>query len=210
MAYGIDTVNRRIILDSDTVTAQSIYAFWVDWVSVGDNSKYLPAFRSTGGDDLGGGISIPAYYFLINGWRIRPMETNHTLTITGNLFVDGGGDPVVPTLGSFNVLIRTVVPVQAQTVSTSGAPGATLAEIESSSILAKEATVLTRASQSSVDTINAGGLTNNQATMLLEMYELLGLDPTKPLVVTESSRSAGSISQTITTSETETIVMRNE
>lgn len=209
MAYGIDTANKRIILDSTNATAQSIYAFWVDWVATGDNFKYLPAFRATGGDDLGGGISIPAYYFLINGWRVRPMEQNHTLTVTGNLFVDGGGDPIVPTLGTFNVLVKNVVPVQAQAVSTSGGSGATLSEIEGSAILAKEATVLSRASQASVDAISLGGLSENQATMILEMYELLGLDPTKPLIVTDTFRSAGDITQTISTSATETIVSRS-
>ena len=56
---------------------------------------------------------------------------------------------------------------------------------------------------------SGGGLTPTQATMLLEMYELLGLDPTKPLVVTETARDAGNISQTIDTNNTRTIVTRN-
>jgi hypothetical protein len=41
------------------------------------------------------------------------------------------------------------------------------------------------------------GLTSNQATMLLELYRIMGLDPAHPLVVTRSSRTAGDISQTI-------------
>jgi hypothetical protein len=49
------------------------------------------------------------------------MEANQTLVLTGNLFVDGGGDPIVPTLGVFNVLVKSVVPVQAQGISTGGA-----------------------------------------------------------------------------------------
>ena len=123
--------------------------------------------------------------------------------------MDGGGDPIVPTLGTFNVLVKNVVPVQAQAVSTSGGSGATLSEIEGSVILAKEATVLSRASQASTDAISLGGLSENQATMILEMYELLGLDPTKPLIVTDTFRSAGDITQTISTSATETIVSRS-
>lgn len=51
------------------------------------------------------------------------MEANHTLVITGNLFVSGGGDPVVSTLGVYNVLTKLVVPVQAQAVSTTGSSG---------------------------------------------------------------------------------------
>ena len=123
MAILFDSTTKRIVLDVASVTATEIYSRWVDWVATGDNSKYLPAFRSLGGDDLGGGISVPAYYFLINGWRVRPMESNHTLTLTGNLFVDGGGDPIVPTLGVYNVLIKSVVPVQAQTVNVGGGVG---------------------------------------------------------------------------------------
>jgi hypothetical protein len=57
------------------------------------------------------------------------MEANQTLTITGNLFVDGGGDAVVKTLGTFNVLTKLVVPVQAQGISTSGSTGPSAAEI---------------------------------------------------------------------------------
>jgi hypothetical protein len=78
---------------------------------------------------LGGGLLIPPYYFLLNGWRVRPMESDHDLTITGNLFVDGGGIPVVRTLGAFQVNVNYTVPVQAQGISTSGGGGATASEV---------------------------------------------------------------------------------
>ena len=118
MPITFDPAARRVILDSATVTAQEIYSRWCDWIAVTDNAKYLPTFRAVGGDDLGSGLSIPPYYFLLNGWRVRPMEAEQTLVITGNLFVDGGGDPIVPTLGPFNVLVKSVVPVQAQGIAT--------------------------------------------------------------------------------------------
>ena len=129
MAHAIDPINRRIVLDGTNVTAKSIYAAWANWVALEDNTKYPQAFASVGGDDLGSGLSIPPYYFLKNDWYVRPMESSQVLTITGNLFVEGGGDPVVPTLGEFNVLIRTVVPVQAQGISTGGLSGPTVDEI---------------------------------------------------------------------------------
>jgi hypothetical protein len=129
MALTFDPATRRIVLDSASITATELYSRWVDWVATGDNAKYQPAFRSVGGDDLGGGLSIPPYFFLQNGWRVRPMEANQTLTITGNLFVDGGGDPVVSTLGTFNVLTKLVVPVQAQGITTSGSSAPTASEV---------------------------------------------------------------------------------
>jgi hypothetical protein len=123
-----DPVNKRIILDSTAVTASQIWSRWVDWIASGDNGKYLPALSQVGGDDLGSSLSIPIYIFLLNGWRVRPMEANHQLIITGNLFVDGGGVPVVNTLGTYNVSVQYTVPVQAQTVSVGGSGGLTPAQ----------------------------------------------------------------------------------
>ncbi len=115
-----DPANKRIILDTASVTASQIWSRWADWVAASDNGKYLPALSQVGGDDLGSGLSIPIYIFLLNGWRVRPMESSHQLIITGNLFVEGGGVPVVNTLGNYNVSTQYTVPVQAQAVSTGG------------------------------------------------------------------------------------------
>ena len=51
-------------------------------------------------------------------------------------------------------------------------------------------------------------LTPEQTTMMLEMYRLMGLDPTKPLVVTQTARTAGTITQTIDSTPTTTTVTR--
>lgn len=129
MAITFDPSAKRIVLDSAATSASELWSRWADWVVLSDNAKYLPAFRQVGGDDLGGGLSIPPYLFLLNGWRVRPMEANHLLVITGNLFVDGGGTPVVPTLGAFNVSAQYTVPVQAQGISTSGSTGPSAAQV---------------------------------------------------------------------------------
>lgn len=120
MAITFDAVNKRIILDSSLVTTGQIYSRWKEWVRAGDNAKFLPAFRVIGGDPLGGDLYVSLYLFLVNGWRVRPMESNHTLVIEGNISVDGGGDPVVPTLGSFRVLVQYTVPERAQAYAAGG------------------------------------------------------------------------------------------
>lgn len=114
-----DPSNKRIILDTNSVSTSEIWSRWTDWLIQSDNLKYLPALSQVGGEDLGSGISISIYIFLLNGWRVRPMESNHQLTITGNLFVEGGGVPLVNTLGNYNVIAQYTVPVQAQAVQTS-------------------------------------------------------------------------------------------
>ena len=115
-----DPINRRIVLDSANVSVQYIYSRWKEWVMQDDNAKYLSAFYTLGGDPLGGGLYVASYFFLMNGWRIRPMEANHTLILEGNVSVYGGGVPVVQTLGNYNVSTQFTVPVQAQGVATNG------------------------------------------------------------------------------------------
>jgi hypothetical protein len=121
MAITFDPINKRIILDSAYVSAAQLYSRWKEWAKTGNNLKYEQAFYALGGDPLGGGLFVASYFFLMNGWRIRPMESNHLLIIEGNIGVYGGGSqPVVQTLGSYNVSVQYTVPVQAQGVATNG------------------------------------------------------------------------------------------
>lgn len=119
MAITFDGATKRIVLDSAAVSAAEIWSRWVDWHAAG-NTQWPLAFQLVGGQALGGELFIPPYFFLLNGWRVRPMESSHNLTITGNLFVDGGGVPVVSTLGTYQVNVNYTVPVQAQGIATSG------------------------------------------------------------------------------------------
>lgn len=120
MAITFDPSTKRIILDSSYVEVQDLYSRWKEWVMTDDNAKYQQAFRVVGGDPLGGNLYVSLYCFLLNGWKIRPMEANHTLTIHGNLADDTGTDPVVRTLGDYQVLVQYVVPERAQGIAVSG------------------------------------------------------------------------------------------
>jgi len=127
-----DGASKRIILSTSSTSASEIWSEYIRWLAIStDNDKWVQAMTQVGGDDLGGGIYIPIYIFLQNGWRVRPMESNHSLQITGNLFVAGGGNPLVNTLGTYNVLTTVTVPVQAQAMAVSGGSGggATAAEV---------------------------------------------------------------------------------
>jgi hypothetical protein len=150
-----DPATKRVILDSASVTATELYSRSADWLALSDNAKYGAVFRQVGGDDLGSGLSIPPYFFLQNTWRVRPMEANHNLTITGNLFVDGGGVPVVSTLGTFQVNVNYTVPVQAQGISTSASAGPTAAEIAAELLLRIEASAVL-SKRADVQVVNEG------------------------------------------------------
>lgn len=135
MAIIFDPSVKRIILDSTAVSAVELYSRSCDWLALNDNAKYGAVFRQVGGDDLGGGLFIPPYIFLQGAWRVRPMEAAHDLEITGNLFVEGGGIPVVRTLGNYQVNVRYTVPVQAQAMATSGSSSSLTAEQVAAAVL---------------------------------------------------------------------------
>ena len=153
MAITFDPVNKRVILDSASVSATELYSRWVDWAALSENLKYGMVFRQVGSDDLGAGLSIPPYIFLQGEWRVRPMESNHNLTITGNLFVEGGGVPFVQTLGTYQVNVNYTVPVQAQGISTSGSTGPSAYEI---ALAVLDAFRQTRVSVNAVEMNGAG------------------------------------------------------
>lgn len=115
--------SQKLVVVSPGVTnfsASELYSRWKEWVILPGNGGFSPVFSVVGGDPLGGGIFVASYFFLLNGWKIRPQEANHTLTISGNLSTEDGSNPVLHTLGAYNVLVKMVVPVQAQGVSSSG------------------------------------------------------------------------------------------
>jgi len=87
-----------------------LYSDWKEWFQTGTNSKFLPALRTIGGDPTIEQKVVAPYFFLMNGWKIKPYSWNHTLNLIGNLFVDNpetyGANVVVPPDGYFTVLVN--------------------------------------------------------------------------------------------------------
>ena len=120
--FSFDGANKLVILDPGTTTfdAKDLYSRWKDWVIDTDNSKYEQGMQAVGGDPTSATNFVPSFFFKINGWKIRPQEADHTLTVTGNIANENGiGSPFVSTIGTYNVLIQTNTS-DSQTVSTGG------------------------------------------------------------------------------------------
>ena len=133
MSIAIDGDTKLMTLSAGTteLSVRDLYSRWVDWLLTSDNSKYLPAFATVGGDEIDSveGTFVPVYAFLLNGWRVKPQEANHTLKVKdGILLVDGGGDPFVNTNGSYIVRINYQQPVQAISFSSEGGGSGITAE----------------------------------------------------------------------------------
>jgi len=187
----------KIITISDagdvTITAKEIYSRWKDWVFSG-NSQYIEAFRTFGGDPLGGGVFAGDYYFINNvaGWRIKPEEKNHKLTINGNLFgEDPDTDIFIPTTGGFNVLVKQGYSSLTQTATFSTGSGL------DSTQSAKLDSIYTQTQ-----------LIDEELEKVTELHQIHGLEAGLPMTVNKTSRSVADIDQTIVQSGDDVIVTR--
>jgi len=131
-----DGPNKLIIVnfgETELDVAIDLYSDWKEWMILADNAKYLQAMRTVGGDPTTGSKSVAPYFFLSNGWKIRPHEANHQLTLTGNLFIDEpgtyGSNTFVSTLGSYNVTTTILLTSDAVGITTEGGTYPSASEI---------------------------------------------------------------------------------
>jgi hypothetical protein len=126
-----DGTNKLILINyGETVidVQRDIYSAWKRWVEQIDNMKFPQALKVIGGDPIDATNVITPYYFLTNGWRIRPFEGNHKLTITGIILTDDNQDPLVPTVADWNISVTRIVPVKAESIVMPVASSAPTAE----------------------------------------------------------------------------------
>lgn len=125
MAYVFNGATKTVTLTTGTtsVVMSDLYSRWVDWVRTSDNSKYLQAFRVTGGESDGTGGFTGSYIFIMNGWSIVPQSANHTLVINGNLFRDPedlSGTPIIQTVAGYTISVILSRSSLAQGIETGG------------------------------------------------------------------------------------------
>ena len=128
MAVSFDGENRRINLLAvgSYDTEVDLYSDWKQWLREGDNAKWPVAFDSTGGDSVGSGNSISAYYFLRTdlGWKIASPEADGDVILVGNLYPRVSGQSLfAPPSGNYTVLITQAL--SSQSVTSQAAAGIT-------------------------------------------------------------------------------------
>ncbi len=126
--FTFDGPNKIISCALGTVSfsAAEIYSRWKDWLQEEpERAKFEPAFsNSLGGDSLGGGVLVGAYFFLQNGWKIRPQESDHQLIISGNLFpIPDTAALLTSTIGSYQVVVGMRTSSLTQQVISNGGSG---------------------------------------------------------------------------------------
>lgn len=106
-----------------------IYSAWKEWVAVGDNAKYPPAFDTTGGDDVGSGQKIAPYFFCRNdlGWKIKMPSQDGEILVSGNLFPRDSSTGMFEQTSGFDAFLRLEVSTRAVVIET-GTSGLTPSE----------------------------------------------------------------------------------
>ena len=141
---GLVTVDAQVDLYSDAKE---------DWRRAATLNRFTFPFEVFGGNDLGNSLAAGAFFILRNdlGWRIRPFEADHEVTVLKNLYPKEPAQPIfVPTLGDFTVAVQ-LERSSLTLVNQTGVSGLTAAE---SADLA-----LTRKLQSNGATVSQDGLT---------------------------------------------------
>lgn len=118
-----DTDNRVILCNTGVITLdvrEDLYSdAKEDWLVSGSLNKFRFPISPVGGDpiDETEGTYITSYFYLVNGWRVRPQEANHTLKVIGGvLLTEEGEDPFVATTGYYNVQVKYSQPIKSETL----------------------------------------------------------------------------------------------
>lgn len=88
-----------------------------DWLTNTVLNKFKFPLLAIGGQAIGGGRVISPYIMIRYGWKVRPQETDHTLTVAGNLITDDETSPFVNVLGNYQVEIKSIVSSNSLTAS---------------------------------------------------------------------------------------------
>ena len=119
-----DGINKFITLpDIGEFDAQvNLYSAWKEWVQLGDNAKFLPAFDTTGGDQVGADQEIAPYFFCRNdlGWRIKMPSANGEIVLAGNLFPRDPGQSLFLSTPGFDAFLRLEVSTRAVVITADG------------------------------------------------------------------------------------------
>lgn len=115
---SFDGSQKLMICNPGTILidVRLLYSLWKTWALLDGNLKYAKAFEVVGGEPTSGDNIITPYFFVMNGWKIRPQEANHTLRVEGIILTNDQSDVFVDTLGCWRISVQSILPVYTETV----------------------------------------------------------------------------------------------
>lgn len=135
MAFTFDGVAKTITHSGGTLSVAEMWSRYVDWLAVGDNSKYGSLLYTVGRDK----DDIALYVFLEPGVRIVVADnTLPTVVTDGVLKTSDDSDP----FGGAVVNVRYDKPVSAIGYSSNGVTGPSAADIAAALLAALASTTI--------------------------------------------------------------------
>lgn len=108
-----DTTSKLFILKNGVTSFDAVVDLYSDakedWLTNSLLNKFRFPLVAIGGQGIGAGQVISPYIMLRYDWKIRPQESDHTLTVAGNLITDDESSPFVNVLGDYQVIIKSIV-----------------------------------------------------------------------------------------------------
>ena len=131
-----DTASKLFVLNNAVVDFDVVTDLYSDakedWLTDSLLNKFLFPLLAIGGQGIGGGQTVSTYIILRNGWKIRPHEADHTLTVAGNLITEDESSPFVNVLGDYQVIIKSIVSSNSLTSAGANISASDLANIADS------------------------------------------------------------------------------
>lgn len=113
--------NKLFVLNSGVIDFDVVVDLYSDakedWLTDTVLNKFKFPLLAIGGQAIGGGRVISPYIMLRYGWKVRPQEADHTLTVAGNLITDNESTPFAEVLGNYQVIIKSIVSSNSLTAS---------------------------------------------------------------------------------------------
>ena len=119
MSYTFDIANKIIQLTTtDELDMMDLYSRWKDEVAstLAGAEQAIRVVK----EPLAGSVFIGPYYFIMNNWQIRPLDTNHELIVAGAVVQDTTSSLLTFKLDNLtsNVQILRTVATEVQVVET--------------------------------------------------------------------------------------------
>lgn len=108
-----------------------LYSHWKQAIIDGCLSAgFTKAFDTVGGNPVSATCNLSGYYFLTNGWRVRPREQDESYVVEGNLFTCGGVcHPFVNTVCPYNTFVTINTSAQSLTSTAASIPAPCIATL---------------------------------------------------------------------------------
>jgi hypothetical protein len=110
----IQTLSPTIVAGVAALTMAQIYSAWKD--AVVDHLTVPFAWGVVGGQPTFGAQSISLHYFQEGGWKLRPANVDHTLTLSDGVLIAESGSPFLPTVNPHTVMLEWQKPEHVITI----------------------------------------------------------------------------------------------